>query len=134
MTRKHGETFADEWLRTDASGEDVWDAFAETGLMEWPDGELFDPRQARYHDIEDEILDQTFAAVRAAVAEAFVQTARKVLARERRLQRQGVSSANDEATAAVISASRGDGRVDSFRPHGPGTVPSRYARRAETSA
>jgi hypothetical protein len=89
VTRKHGETFADEWLSTAAGGEDVWAAFAETGLMQWPEddpnrplGE--DPRQARYHDIEDEILERTFAAVRDAVAEAFVSAARAVLARERR--------------------------------------------------
>jgi hypothetical protein len=29
VTRKHGETFANEWFRT-AGGEDVWAAFAET--------------------------------------------------------------------------------------------------------
>ena len=92
VTRKHGETFAEEWLRTAASGENVWDAFAETGLMEWPEedpnrplGQITqDPRQARYHDIEDEILEQTFAAVMPGVAEAFVKAARKILARERR--------------------------------------------------
>lgn len=94
VTRKHGETFADGWLRTAAGRENVWDAFAETGLMEWPEedpnrplGQIVqDPRQARYHDIEDEILEQTFAAVRAGVAEAFTKTAREVLARERRRQ------------------------------------------------
>jgi hypothetical protein len=84
VTRAHGETFADEWLRTAAGGEDVWEAFGETGLIEWPEGELLDAAQGRYQDIEDEILEQTFAAVRAAVAEAFVKAARKILARERR--------------------------------------------------
>lgn len=85
VTRKHGETFADEWLKTAAGGEDVWAAFAETGLMEWPEGGLSEaPQHARYQDIEDEILEQTFAAVRAGVAEAFTKAARMVLARERR--------------------------------------------------
>ncbi len=97
VTRAHGETFADEWLSTAAGGEDVWDAFAETGVIEWPEdhadrprGQIVqDPRQARYHDIEDEILEQTFAAVRAGVVEAFTKAARKILARERQRQRQG---------------------------------------------
>lgn len=83
VTRKHGETFAAEWFPTGWQGEDVWEAFAETGLMEWPDGELFDPRQTRYQKIEDEILERTFAAVRDAVAEAFTKAATEVLARER---------------------------------------------------
>jgi len=92
VTRNHGETFANEWIRTAASGEDVWEAFGETGLIEWPEedpnrplGQIAqDPRQGRYQDIEDEILEQTFAAVRACVAEAFTKAARVVLARERR--------------------------------------------------
>jgi hypothetical protein len=92
VTRKHGETFADEWLRTAAGGEDVWDAFAETGLMQWPEDDpnrplgqiVQDPRQARYHDIEDEILERVFASVRPAVAEEFVKVAGEVLARERK--------------------------------------------------
>ena len=91
VTRKHGETFSEEWLRTAAGGEAVWAAFAETRLMQWPEedpnrplGQIAqDPRQAPYQDIEDEILEQTFAAVMPAVAEAFVKAARKILARER---------------------------------------------------
>ena len=85
VTRKHGEKFAEEWFSTAYLGEDVWEAFAETGLVEWPEGGLAEaPQQGRYQDIEDEILKQTFAAVMPAVAEAFVTAARTVLARERR--------------------------------------------------
>src|SRR5687768_1709585 len=81
VTRKHGETFAEAWFPTSFQGDGVWHAVGETGLMEWPEGGL---HQARYHAIEDEILEQTFAAVRPAVAEAFTKAARKILARERR--------------------------------------------------
>jgi hypothetical protein len=92
VTRAHGEAFADEWLRTAAGGEDVWAAFAETGLLKWPDddsnrplGQIGpNPGQDRYQDIEDEILRRVFAIVRPAVAEAFVLVAREVLAREKR--------------------------------------------------
>jgi hypothetical protein len=52
--------------------------------MGWPNGDVHDPRQGRYQDIEDEILERTFLGVRAAVAEAFVKAAREVLLRERR--------------------------------------------------
>jgi len=90
VTRKHGENFAAEWC---AEGEHGWEAFSNTGLMEWPEDdpnqpidEPFDPRDARYEKIEDEILERTFAAVRTAVAEAFTKVAREVLARERKRQ------------------------------------------------
>lgn len=93
VTRRHGETFAAEWFATSFEGEDVWKSFAATGLIEWPDddpnrplGHFADPRQDRYQDIENEILERTFAAVRPAIAEAFVRVARDVLAREKRKQ------------------------------------------------
>jgi hypothetical protein len=80
VTVKDGEAFADEWLETGAA----FDAFQAAGLIEWPQGELGDPRHERFQDIEDEILDLTFADVRPAVVAAFVKAARRVLARERR--------------------------------------------------
>jgi len=84
VTRQHGEVFAAEWFPTSFQGEEVWAAFGETHIMEWPNGELYDPRQERYQEIEDEILERTFLAVRAGVIEAFVKAAREVLNRERR--------------------------------------------------
>jgi hypothetical protein len=88
VTRRHGETFAAEWFATSFQGEDVWKSFAATGVIEWPEDDPNrplgpDPRQERYQDIEDEILERTFAAVRSAIAEAFVRVAREVLSRER---------------------------------------------------
>jgi hypothetical protein len=96
VTRKHGEEFAEAW-RERQSGEIVSEGFGGLGLIEWPEedpnrplGQIRqDPRQARYHDITDEIAEQTFDAVMPFIAEAFVKYARKVLARERRRQRQG---------------------------------------------
>lgn len=92
VSRQHGELFAEEWFPSSYGGEDVWDAFARTGLMEWPDDDprrplgcaSSDPRQDRYQDIEDEILKGTFEAVVPAVAEAFTKVAREILDRERR--------------------------------------------------
>jgi hypothetical protein len=84
VTGRHGEIFAAGWFPTSFQGEEVLGAFADTHLMQYPDGEAHDPRQNRYQEIEDEILERTFLAVRAAVAEAFVKAAREVLVRERR--------------------------------------------------
>lgn len=92
VTRRHGESFADEWYETAVEGA-AWEAFANTGLMEWPEDdpnrpiEELDPADVRYEKIEDEILERTFETVRTAVAEAFTKVAREVLARERKRQR-----------------------------------------------
>ena len=75
VTRKHGETFAEEWSR--ASPDDAIDA---TKIMRWPDDR---PSQLRYHEIGEEIYGRTFEAVKDAIAEAFVRIASEVLARER---------------------------------------------------
>lgn len=94
VTREHGEIFVSEWFPTAFQGEEVSEAFTATALMAWPEsdpnrplGQFGDSRQGRYLDIEDEILEQTFAAVRPAVAEAFVKAAQRVLARERKRQK-----------------------------------------------
>lgn len=95
VTRKHGKVFARVW-REMQSGEIVSEGFGELGIIEWPEedpnrpiGQIApDPQRDRYHDVTDEIAEQTFDAVMPVIAEEFVKAARKVLARERRLQRQ----------------------------------------------
>lgn len=90
VTRQAGERFARRWL-DEQIDETACEAFASAAVIEWPDddpnrplGELLDPPQGRYQDIEDEILILVFDSIRPTVAEAFVKAARKVLARERR--------------------------------------------------
>ena len=90
VTRQAGERFACRWL-DEQIDETACEAFAEAALIEWPEsdpnrplGEVLNPRQGRYQDIEDEILMLVFDSIRPAVAEAFVKAAREVLARERR--------------------------------------------------
>jgi hypothetical protein len=91
VTRRHGELFAEEWLDASKRCEAMIEAFAEVHVMEWPDDNRRwsarvrqDPAQARYMDVEDEILARTFEAVKGAVAEAFVKAAKQILGRERR--------------------------------------------------
>lgn len=92
VTRQAGERFARRWLDVQID-ETACEAFEKSAVIEWPEsdpnrplGELFDPRQGRYQDIEDEIMKLVFASIRPAVAVAFVKAAREVLARERRRQ------------------------------------------------
>lgn len=88
VTRHHGELFTQGWLEVCRGNMSIFDAFEDSQVMKWPDGYMLDPRQARYHDIEEEILEQTFEAVRDTVTEAFVNIATKVLERERQQQRR----------------------------------------------
>lgn len=80
VTREHGEVFADAWRdRTTDSGA-MSEAFLETHLIVWPDNRL---AHMRFHDIEEEITEGVFDAIRDAAVEAFVRIAGEVLARER---------------------------------------------------
>lgn len=87
VTRTHGDIFADTWIEESTRGGSDGKAFGATGLVEWPPDATLNRNlaaQGRYMDLEDEIVQGTFAAVKDAVADAFVKVARQVLARERR--------------------------------------------------
>ena len=77
---KHGEEFVDEWHELTFASGAPGEAFGRTSLMAWPD----DPDlQMRFHEIESEISQRVFDAIRYAAAEAFCRIAGEVLARER---------------------------------------------------
>lgn len=78
VTRGHGETFAEDWRDRTTS---MLEAFAESGVVEWPDNRL---AQMRFHDIEDEVTERIFAELWDVIVERFVSVAGEVLARERR--------------------------------------------------
>jgi hypothetical protein len=83
VTAKHGRIFAKIWLERSIECFELGDAFVESRVIAKPRN-WERAAKAGYHDIEDEILELTFAAVKPAVAEAFVKAAAAVLARERR--------------------------------------------------
>jgi len=81
VTREHGEKFVDAWHdRTTDSGA-MSEAFLETRLVIWPDNR---PAHMRFHDIEEEITEGVFDAIREAAVDSFVRIANEVLTRERR--------------------------------------------------
>ena len=80
VTKEHGETFADEWYDRSVATGAIVEAFARTGVVEWPDDP---PAQMRVHSVETEITGRIFEALRHVAAEAFVRIAGEVLARER---------------------------------------------------
>jgi hypothetical protein len=70
--------------------EELYEAFEATAVMAWPDGALEDhAAQLRYHDIAQEILTRILEAVQDAMGVAFVDVAREVIERERKVQRRG---------------------------------------------
>jgi hypothetical protein len=94
VTPAHGQVFATEWVDTSLGSYDLLDPFAATGILVWPDDDLIVPQglgspplraaRSRFIEIEDEILERTFTAVKAAISQAFVVAANDILARERR--------------------------------------------------
>jgi hypothetical protein len=104
ITREQARAFVARWFK-DARSGDMFDAFASTGIMGWPDPDDDNtPAQGRYHEIESEILDRTCEAVKDLVADAFLVMARAVVARER-----GDAEGATEARPPV-------GRYDAYEP------------------
>ena len=87
VTKRHGDLFVEGWREVCRQNLSIWQAFEESGVVAWPEGSG-DPRQGRYQDIEDEILERTFDEVSPAVVAAFVRIAREVIERERAKQRE----------------------------------------------
>jgi hypothetical protein len=82
VTEEHGRVFAQEWFDASCAAPDMVEAFAKTEILTWP----ADDREAQgtYHDIEGDILEDTFAIVKEQIADAFVAVANRALGRERR--------------------------------------------------
>ena len=87
----HANTFVEEWIRHSRETGALRDAFSETHLVQWPDndgrcGDEETPEERRYNEIQDEILERVLDVLEPAIAEAFIQAASEMLARERRRQ------------------------------------------------
>lgn len=84
VTRRHGATFAEAFLSRAFQSEAPNEAFGASGVITWPpEPENETPAKVRYMNLEDEILERTFAAAQAAIAAAFVAAAKEVIERER---------------------------------------------------
>ncbi len=80
VTREHGEKFAEAWRELSMGSEPMLETFQETGVAVWPD----DPDlQGLFMEIQDEVTERVFDAIRYAAVKAFVRIASEVLARER---------------------------------------------------
>lgn len=92
VAREHGEVFAAKWIEESLDNGAFTEASATTGVVAWPgedpvDESIYTPAQQRCHAIHDQIIALTAQLAAPAIADAFVQAARTVLARERERQR-----------------------------------------------
>lgn len=80
VTREHAETFVSDFIATVISDWAI-QSFGLAELMIWPEDDR--DAQGRYMGIEDAIVTRTFAAVRAAMVEAFFAAATDAHERDR---------------------------------------------------
>lgn len=81
--------FAAKWIEESSDNGALTEAAATTDVVEWPgyhpvDESIYTPAQERCHAIHDQIIALTVRIAAPAIAAAFVEAARTVLARERR--------------------------------------------------
>jgi hypothetical protein len=89
VTRRHGEVFAAKWIDGSSDNGSLTEAAATTEVIEWPgydpvDESIHTPAQQRYQGVHDEIIALAIRLAKPAIAEAFVNAAREILARERK--------------------------------------------------
>ena len=82
VTVEHADVAIDVINETLIASGGFIEAFSETAIMTWPDGD--EAGQAHYNEMADEIRDRLFAETRPVLAEAFVRIAGDVTTRERR--------------------------------------------------
>jgi hypothetical protein len=72
ITREHARIFVASWLTETHRSGTIQDAFAVSGVIEWPaENEHNSPAQDRYSEIEGEILARTVDALVDAIPEVF---------------------------------------------------------------
>ena len=88
VERRHGTIFMQALAYGAGTGELLYDAFALTGVVEYPsDEEDASPAILQFESIEEEIVRRTILAIEEAITSAFVTVARDVIERERRRQK-----------------------------------------------
>jgi hypothetical protein len=89
VTRKHGRAFAEAFEHYANASLALSNAFEDTHVLTWPEDVTLENMTLahQYMNLEDDILDLTFAGARDAIAESFVKAAREVLDRERARRR-----------------------------------------------
>lgn len=76
VTMEHGRDFAEGWFE-----RNIEEACASTGVLTWPEEDRH--QQASYNDLEDDICERVFDALKEQIAETFVRVANAAIDAER---------------------------------------------------
>jgi hypothetical protein len=104
VTMEHGRDFAEGWFEAN-----IEDAFERAGIMTWPEWDL--DLQATFQDLEDDICQRVYDALKEQIAETFVRVANAAIDAERRRTEERPTSPRIE-TVRVVTAEHADTLID----------------------
>jgi hypothetical protein len=94
VTMEHGRDFAEGWFEGN-----IEDAFERAGIMTWPEWDL--DLQASFQDLEDDICQRVYDALKEQIAETFVRVANAAIDAERRRTEETLTPPRIETVGAV---------------------------------
>jgi hypothetical protein len=94
VTMEHGRDFAEGWFEGN-----IEDAFERAGIMTWPEWDL--DLQASFQDLEDDICQRVYDALKEQIAETFVRVANAAIDAERQRIEETLTPPRIETVGAV---------------------------------
>jgi len=104
VTMQHGEDFAEGWFDGNTN-----DAFERAGVITWPEWDR--SLQARFHDLEDDICQRVYDAMKQQIAETFVRVANAAIDAERLRAEKTLTPSRIE-TVGVVTVEHADTLID----------------------
>jgi predicted RNA methylase len=104
VTIQHGEDFAEGWLDGNTN-----EAFARAEIATWPEWNR--DQQASYIDLEDDICQRVYDALKQQIAETFVRVANAAIDAERLRTDEALMPPRIE-TVGVVTAEHADTLID----------------------
>ena len=104
VTMEHGRQFAEGWFDGNMN-----DACERAGIMTWPEWDR--DQQAGFKDLEDDICQRVYDALKEHIAETFVRVANAVIDAERRRTEETLTPPRIE-TVGVVTMEHADTLID----------------------
>jgi hypothetical protein len=104
VTMEHGRGFAEGWFEGN-----MIEAFEAAGIMTWPEWDL--DLQASFQDLEDDICQRVYDALKEQIAETFVRVANAAIDAERRRTEETLTPPRIE-TVGVVTMEHPDTLID----------------------
>ena len=104
VTMEHGRGFAEGWFEGN-----MIEAFEAAGIMTWPEWDL--DLQASFQDLEDDICQRVYDALKEQIAETFVRVANAAIDAERLRAEETLTPPRIE-TVGVVTVEHADSLID----------------------